>query len=339
MANLGRLFVSNGVVFSNNSALASYNRDPAHDAIYKAYIADSVVWSEPFTQGYNNYDISYVYGTSITSFSVIVNDGYGAPTGAGSYPAGATVTLNAGMRAGYTFSRWIVNEGSLVPSSVVLSNVYSSTATFTMPTNNVVITASWTVIQYNIRYTLNGGINAAGNPATYNAGSSFPIAIANPTRANYEFRGWNVTYADGTQSSFQSSYSIPSGTTGSIDLVANWDTPSTGNGSGGNSGGGSSSGGSSSGGSSSSIGSGSSNNSGNSGSDNNNTPPNRNDNSRSPDDNQHTTTENNPQSENLTAPITINWLIIALSIIGLFVVVGLVCLMADGRKKQRQHMP
>ncbi|MDR0470352.1 MAG: InlB B-repeat-containing protein [Nitrososphaerota archaeon] len=329
VTNFNRLVVSNGVVFSDNRALAAYNRDSQHDSIYRAYIENSVVWSESFTQGYNNFDISYIFGTSITAFSVTINDGYGTPTGAGSYSVGQTVTLNAGTRAGYTFSRWTVNEGS-----VTLSSTASTTATFTMPTNNVVITASWTVIQYNIRYTLNSGSNAAGNPATYNAGNSFPITIGNPTRANYEFRGWNVTYADGTQVSFQVSYSIPAGTLGNIDLAANWVTASSDN-SGGS--GGSGSGGSSGSSGGSSGGGGSSGSSDGGGSDNN-TPSNGNDGSHGSDDNNQRTIDNDPLSENSNDPITTDVLGIALSVIGVFVIVGLLYFIVNRRKKRSEQV-
>jgi uncharacterized repeat protein (TIGR02543 family) len=94
-----------------------------------------------------------------------------------------------------------------------------------MPTNNVVVTASWNAIQYSISYTLNGGSNGAGNPSTYNAGN-LPITLTNPTRTGYAFLGWTVKYADGSQTDVTTpvlSYSIPSGATGNIALTANWD--------------------------------------------------------------------------------------------------------------------
>ncbi|MCL2288157.1 MAG: hypothetical protein FWC33_03110 [Candidatus Bathyarchaeota archaeon] len=62
---LGNLSIADGVVFSNNRASAAYNRDPVHDELYCTYIGDIVSWSSPFTQGYNNYDISYTSGTLI----------------------------------------------------------------------------------------------------------------------------------------------------------------------------------------------------------------------------------------------------------------------------------
>ncbi|MCL1970482.1 MAG: hypothetical protein FWF66_03375 [Candidatus Bathyarchaeota archaeon] len=58
--NLGNLFVSDEVTFSNNNAsTAYYHRDPAYDAVYHSNIGSNVTWTSPFTQGHNNYDISY----------------------------------------------------------------------------------------------------------------------------------------------------------------------------------------------------------------------------------------------------------------------------------------
>jgi hypothetical protein len=53
-----------GVIFENNRASTAYDIAPAHVPIYRACIEGEVLsWSTPFTQGYNNYDVSYVYGT------------------------------------------------------------------------------------------------------------------------------------------------------------------------------------------------------------------------------------------------------------------------------------
>jgi uncharacterized repeat protein (TIGR02543 family) len=215
--DLFTLFIRDGVVFSNNYAPVAYNRDTTHNVIYNSHIGSRVTWTYPFTQGYNNYDISYTYGVSATTFRVTVDDSYAAFTGAGDYSVGAIVTLNAGTRIGYTFSRWVVNEGD-----ITLSSTTSTTATFTMPINNVVVTAIWNPIQYTITYNLNSGTNAMDNPNSYNAANSFPIIIINPTRTNYEFSGWTVTYYNGTETTIQSDYRISAGTTGDVMLVANW---------------------------------------------------------------------------------------------------------------------
>jgi len=133
--DFGRLFVASGVVFENNRASTAYRRDSTHDAVYAAQIkSDS--WTSPFTQGYNNYDISYTAGTLLT-YSVSVSNSYSTASGAGTYLTDSTVTVNAGTRSGYTFSSWTVTEGG-----ISLSN--TATATFTMPARNVALTANWT---------------------------------------------------------------------------------------------------------------------------------------------------------------------------------------------------
>jgi LysM repeat protein len=58
LGNLDLLYVFNGMVFSDNSALIAYDRDPIYDELYRTHISADVVWTDPFTQGYNNYDIS-----------------------------------------------------------------------------------------------------------------------------------------------------------------------------------------------------------------------------------------------------------------------------------------
>ncbi|MDR0318938.1 MAG: autotransporter adhesin family protein [Nitrososphaerota archaeon] len=57
--SLDKIFVSNSAVFSNNQATTAYNRDSQHDGVYNSNIDTKVVWTSPFTQGYNNYDIGY----------------------------------------------------------------------------------------------------------------------------------------------------------------------------------------------------------------------------------------------------------------------------------------
>jgi predicted outer membrane repeat protein len=64
---LESIYIYDGVVFSNNSALIAYNRDSIHDGLYNSHIDSSVIWTAPFTQGYNNYDISYIGSSPITS--------------------------------------------------------------------------------------------------------------------------------------------------------------------------------------------------------------------------------------------------------------------------------
>ena len=70
------------------------------------------------------------------------------------------------------------------------------------------VTASWTLINYAITYSLNGGTNAENNPSTYTVEDS--VNIADPTRTGYTFTGWS----DGG--------TIALGSTGEKTFAAGW---------------------------------------------------------------------------------------------------------------------
>lgn len=74
-----------------------------------------------------------------TPYTVTVNGSYAAGTGAGSYFAGASVTVSAGARPGYRFAGWTA-EG------VTLTNASAETVIFVMPASNVTLTALWDYI-------------------------------------------------------------------------------------------------------------------------------------------------------------------------------------------------
>ncbi len=72
------------------------------------------------------------------------------------------------------------------------------------------------VSTYNIAYALNGGVNAATNPATYNDDADTPLAA--PARTGYSFGGWYDNEGlNGTPVS-----SIPAGSSGDKTFYAKW---------------------------------------------------------------------------------------------------------------------
>ena len=73
------------------------------------------------------------------AYTVTVNGSYAGETGAGSYLAGENVTVRAGERAGYSFAGWTA-EG------VDLADESAENVTFTMPANDVTLTAEWDYI-------------------------------------------------------------------------------------------------------------------------------------------------------------------------------------------------
>ena len=70
---------------------------------------------------------------------------------------------------------------------------------------------------YTITYVLNGGTNAEGNPAGYNAETE-PILLKNPTKAGFAFTGWFES-PDFTTARIRE---IAQGSTGNKTLYARW---------------------------------------------------------------------------------------------------------------------
>ncbi|MCL2456114.1 MAG: hypothetical protein FWD19_01030, partial [Defluviitaleaceae bacterium] len=57
----GKIFVGADVIFADNHAEKAFNRAPIDDEIYRAQIF-ATRWSDPFSQGFNNFDIAYEAG-------------------------------------------------------------------------------------------------------------------------------------------------------------------------------------------------------------------------------------------------------------------------------------
>ncbi len=94
------------------------------------------------------------------TYLVTVNGSYASPTGAGTYAAGATVSIHAGSRTSYTFTGWTSPD-------VTISNAAGTDASFTMPAKAVTVTAGWS-------YNGGGGGGGGGGSTapsapTYNA--------------------------------------------------------------------------------------------------------------------------------------------------------------------------
>ncbi len=105
------LTVAAGVVFSDNSAVGPFARNPAQDAVYAANI-HGTDWTSPLTQGYNNWDINHRFLEPI-AYTVTYhgngNTGGTAPVDAFAYSLGGVVTvLEPGdlVKTGHTFAGW-----------------------------------------------------------------------------------------------------------------------------------------------------------------------------------------------------------------------------------------
>ena len=73
-----------------------------------------------------------------TEYTVTVNGSHAANSGAGSYEANKTVSIDAGSRSNYRFDGWTSSDG------ISFANAGSPSTTFVMPGRNVTVTANWT---------------------------------------------------------------------------------------------------------------------------------------------------------------------------------------------------
>ena len=103
---------------------------------------------------------------------------------------GAAAAIPTFARSGYDFAGW------------------DSTAGCDAVEQPLTITAQWTIVNYPITYTMNGGTNDENNPTTYTVEDE--VDLADPSRVGYTFAGWTDNGA------------IAAGSTGAKSFTANW---------------------------------------------------------------------------------------------------------------------
>ncbi|MDO4549156.1 MAG: S-layer homology domain-containing protein, partial [Clostridia bacterium] len=77
--------------------------------------------------------------TVAKAYDLTISDSYAADSGAGRHVQGSPVTINAGTRSNYTFAGWTTES-----DGVAFADEGSATTSFTMPENDVTVTAKWT---------------------------------------------------------------------------------------------------------------------------------------------------------------------------------------------------
>ena len=137
---------------------------------------------------------------SINQYTITFDTAGGSEVASITQDYGSTITAPAApAREGYTFTGW----NKAIPQ--------------TMPAENMIIKANWTVNQYAITYDLNGG-KAEGNPDTYTVETD-AFTLKNPTRPGYTFTGWSGTGLTGEDNL---TVTIPKGSTGDRSYTAHW---------------------------------------------------------------------------------------------------------------------
>ncbi len=146
------------------------------------------VTGNTFTMGTANVVIEAEFTDA--DYTVTVNSGSASPAG-GSMGSTITVTANT-PEAGYTFDKWIVNEGT-----VSLANANAASTTFTMPAENVELTATYKLADFTVT-----ALNGTATPSTASMGDTIQLTADAPADG-YAFDKWvvkteGVTLADET---------------------------------------------------------------------------------------------------------------------------------------------
>ena len=157
--------------------------------------------------------VNYYYTRN--RYTVTLNKGTGisSVTGAGTYLYGASVTINATVSQGYTWSKW---TGTY--------NTATQKYTFTMPCENVTDTANAVPNTYTVVYDGNGSTGGSTPNSTHVYNVEKNLNANGYVRDGYSFLGWN-TEADGTGTAYTDKQTVKNLTSvngGVVTLYAQW---------------------------------------------------------------------------------------------------------------------
>ena len=196
--------------FSDNTGLTSFNL-PTH------YQGSSYPWSNGKKSGDEITDFALSYeldedskGDAVDFTITYTLDG---GTNDANNPADytvetATITLADASKDGYTFEGWY--------SDAAFTADNEATEIATGSTGNVILYAKFDAITYDITYTLDGGTNAANNPADYTVETA-TITLADASKDGYTFEGW---YSDAAFTTDNEVTEIATGSTGPKEFFA-----------------------------------------------------------------------------------------------------------------------
>lgn len=102
---------------------------------------------------------------------------------------GEELNLPTPKRYGYQFDGWYIGENKLTSSNIIVDK-------------NMEINEKWNIIEYQITYHLDGGINSANNPSTFNIEDESFI-LEEPTKEGFKFIGWARSLSDNPIAEYQ----------------------------------------------------------------------------------------------------------------------------------------
>lgn len=192
------------------------------------YESDDITISEPTKNGYTF--LGWTYGDVIVPVKEVVIN----------HNSTGNIELNANFQVNTYYITYDVNGGNELDQNVI-GIVYDTNFSLITPTKDgyqfdgwyidstkfvsgrwtktedITLTAKWSLINYSISYILDGGKNNSYNPAKYNSEYQ-DIVISNPTKTGYTFIGWSINDSE----DFYVDYVIKQHSFGNLVLKANW---------------------------------------------------------------------------------------------------------------------
>ena len=151
---------------------------------YKAYVGGSEVSSADYEVG-DEYTVTadkviFLREYRLATYNVTYENVTGAThTNPATFQyTTPTIALTDATKTGYTFDGWFADSELTQAVTEIPQGTHE----------DLTLYAKFTPIVYNINYTLNGGTNAAANPATYTIEQA--VAFADPTKEHYTFNAW-----------------------------------------------------------------------------------------------------------------------------------------------------
>lgn len=139
----------------------------------------------------------------LITYNLAINNSEAATTGAGTYAPGATVTIDAGSKAGFNFAGWTVVSGPL-PADL---NVNLAKTTFTMGSADLTLSANWAEIKYAV--TVANAQTTPDGSGSYAPNTTVTINAKADGFHHWEVVSGGVTLASTTSAS--TTFTMPSG--------------------------------------------------------------------------------------------------------------------------------
>ena len=191
-----------GVNFNNEAWYGSWSTDfvnviknvnitcTSNNLIFKIEATANSLYCHSYTLTYETVVPTHTFNYSATNGSITVTNG-GTPVASGSQVAeGATLNVEATPNTGYSFSTWTKDAGTF-------ANALAATTTFTMPTTDATIGATFTLNSHSLDVSGdNGTFNTTVNGVAWN-GSAIPygstVSITAVPNSNYAFKTWDAS--------------------------------------------------------------------------------------------------------------------------------------------------